>query len=108
MIQFCAKYFLPAEVQHQVQLLAEEVLQVVPLDKGEVDLALRYSEKDGSMAMELLMPAGIATVWKDPQFAPDELSLAIIEGLCDEIIETTEESTTGQRVKLNFKLKLDK
>ena len=41
MIQFCSKYFLLPQVQHQVQLLAEEVLQVVPLDKGEVDLALK-------------------------------------------------------------------
>jgi polar amino acid transport system ATP-binding protein len=56
MMQFCAKYFLSAQVQHQVQLLAEEVLQVVPLDKGEVDLALKYSEKTGSISIELLMP----------------------------------------------------
>ena len=102
MVQFCAKYYLSADVQHQVQLLAEEVLQVVPLDRGEVDLALRYSEQDGSISMELLMPAGISTVLNDAEFAPDELSMAIIEGLCDEI---SEESIDGSRVKLKFKLK---
>ena len=102
MVQFCAKYYLSAELQHQVQLLAEEVLQVVPLDRGEVDLALRYSEQDGSISMELLMPAGISTVLNDAEFAPDELSMAIIEGLCDEI---SEESIDGSRVKLKFKLK---
>ena len=102
MVQFCAKYYLSAELQHQVQLLAEEVLQVVPLDRGEVDLALRYSEQDGSISMELLMPAGISTVLNDSEFAPDELSMAIIEGLCDEI---SEESIDGSRVKLKFKLK---
>ena len=53
---------LTAEVQHHVQLLTEEVLQVVPLDKGEIDLSLRYSEKDGSLSLELLMPTSLTTV----------------------------------------------
>ena len=38
MMQFCAKYFLSQELQFNIQLLTEEVLQVVPLDKGEVDV----------------------------------------------------------------------
>ena len=108
MLQFCAKYFLPADVQHQVQLLAEEVLQVVPLNKGEIDLALRYSEKDGSLSLELLMPTGIVSVWKDPNFAPDELSLAIIEGLCDHIDEVVDDSPEGPRVRIKFNLRLNK
>ena len=54
------------------------------------------------LSMELLMPAGISTVLNDAEFAPDELSMAIIEGLCDEI---SEESIDGSRVKLKFKLK---
>lgn len=105
LMQFCAKYYLAEEIQHRVQLLAEEVLQVVPLDKGEVDLALCYSEKKGSISMELLMPVGIVTVWKDSKFAPDELSLAIIEGLCDDISEEVCDNPEGPRVKLRFTLK---
>ena len=107
MSQFCARYYLSEHIQHQVQLLAEEVLQVVPLNKGEVDLALRYSEGSGAISMELLMPLGIVTVWKDPQFAPDDLSLAIIEGLCDDISETVCDTPEGPRVKLKFDLKKD-
>lgn len=107
MIQFCAKYFLSAEVQHRVQLLAEEVLQVVPLDKGEVDFSLRYSEKSGAISIELLMPTGIVSVWNDAQFAPDELSLAIIEGLCESIEETVDDCPEGPRVHIRFKLKED-
>ncbi len=105
MTQFCNRYYLSEHIQHQVQLLAEEVLQVVPLHKGEVDLALRYSEENGAISMELLMPLGIVTVWKDPKFAPDALSLSIIEGLCDEICETVDDTPEGPRVKLVFKLK---
>ena len=105
LLQFCAKYYLSEHVQHQVQLLAEEVLQVVPLDKGEVDLALCYSEKMDSVSMELLMPLGIVTVWKAANFAPDELSLAIIEGLCDDISEEVCDMPESPRVKLKFTLK---
>ena len=105
LLQFCAKYYLSEHVQHQVQLLAEEVLQVVPLDKGEVDLALCYSEKMDSVSMELLMPLSIVTVWKAANFAPDELSLAIIEGLCDDISEEVCDMPEGPRVKLKFTLK---
>ena len=105
MAQFCTRYYLSEHIQHQVQLLAEEVLQVVPLNKGEVDLSLRYSEENGAISMELLMPSGIVTVWKDAKFAPDALSMSIIEGLCDEISETVDDTPEGPRVKLIFKLK---
>lgn len=105
MTQFCASYFLSEQIQHQVQLLAEEVLQIVPLDKGKVDLALRYSEASGSISIELLMSVGIQTVLNDSKFAPDTLSMTIIEGLCDEISEAVEDSPEGTRVRLVFKLK---
>ena len=106
MMQFCAKYFLPTEVHHHVQLLTEEVLQVVPLDKGEVDLSLRYSEKDGSLSLELLMPTCFVTVWKAKDFAPDELSLAIIKGLCEQIDEVVDDAPEGPRVRIRFKMKM--
>jgi polar amino acid transport system ATP-binding protein len=107
MVQFCSKYYLSAEIQHQVQLLAEEVLQIVPLDKGEVDLALCYSEKSGTVTMELLMPSGVTAVLNDSEFAPDELSIAIIEGLCEEISETMESGENGEKLRLKFKLKTE-
>lgn len=105
MAQFCAKYFLPPVVQFNVQLLSEEVLQVIPLDKGEVDLALRYSEKTGMISLELQMPAGIASVLNNPDFAPDELSMSIIEGLCETIEEQMEELPDGPRLRLRFEIK---
>ena len=103
--QFCNKYFLPHMVQFNVQLLTEEVLQVIPLDKGEIDLALRYSEKTGLISLELQMPAGIDSVLKNPDFLPDELSMSIIEGLCDKIEEVNEDHPDGKRLHLCFEIK---
>ena len=105
MVQFCAKYFLSNSVQNNVQLLVEEVLQVVPLDKGDVDLALRYSEKDGSISLELQMPEEVKTVFNDETFAPDELSMTLIQGLCETVDEALEDTPDGQRVRLKFRLR---
>lgn len=105
MMQFCSKYFLPQEVQFNIQLLTEEVLQIVPLNKGEIDLALRYSEKTGTVSLELLMPTGVVSVLKDKNFAPDELSMTIVRGLCKDIHEVVDDHPIGPRVRLCFELK---
>ena len=105
MMQFCAKYFLPDHVRFKIQLLTEEVLLVVPLDKGEIDLALRYSEKDETLSLELLMPTGIFTLLKDKAFSPDELSMSIIEGLCEEMNEVVDDTPEGPRVRICFQMK---
>ena len=105
MMQFCSKYFLSREVQFNIQLLTEEVLQIVPLDKGEVDLSLRYSEKTGGVSVELLMPTGIVSILKDKTFAPDELSMSIVEGLCESMHEVIDDTPEGPRVRVCFEMK---
>ena len=76
------------------------------MDQGEIDLALRYSEKSGLISLEMLMPAGIDSVLHNPAFAPDELSMSIIEGLCDKIEEVVEEHPDGgSRLRLSFEIK---
>ena len=103
--QFCNKYFLPRMVQFNVQLLAEEVLQFIPLDKGEIDFALRYSEKTGLISLEFQMPAGIDSVLENPAFAPDELVMSIIRGLSGKIEEVVDEIPDGNRLRLRFEIK---
>ncbi len=105
MMQFCAKYFLSQLVQFNVQLLTEEVLQVIPLDKGEIDLALKYSEKTGGVSLELLMPAGITSVLKDKNFSPDDLSMTIVRGLCENMHEVVDDTPVGPRVRVCFEMK---
>lgn len=103
--QFCNKYFLPQQVQFNIQLLTEEVLQIIPLDRGAIDLALRYSEKTGLIALELLLPSGIASVLDNPSTPPDKLSMSIIEGLCSKIEEVTENLSDGECIRLRFEMK---
>jgi len=105
MMQFCAKYFLPQLVQFNVQLLTEEVLQIIPLDKGEIDLALKYSEKTGGVSLELLMPAGITSVLKYKNFSPDDLSMTIVRGLCENMHEVVDDTPVGPRVRVCFEMK---
>ena len=92
-------------VQFNVQLLAEVVLQVIPLDRGEIDFALRYSEKTGLISLEFQMPAGIDSVLENPAFAPDELVMSIIRGLSGKIEEVVDEIPDGNRLRLRFEIK---
>ena len=105
MVQFCSKYFLSYDIQNKVQLLVEEVLQIVPLDKGEIDLALRYSEKDNTISLELLMPSGIRSIFNDESLRPDDLIMSIIDGLCESREEVVETSSDDTRLRLRFRLK---
>lgn len=105
MMQFCSKYFLPQQIQFNIQLLTEEVLQIIPLDKGEIDLTLCYSEKTGGISLELLMPSDINSVLKKNSIVPDELSMVIIEGLCENINEEVKNFPNSPRLCLHFELK---
>ena len=113
MTRFCNKYFLDESIQFRIQLLAEEVLHIIPLDKGDVEIALNYSEKDSSISLEVLLPQGCKGIiscgddygskkvngdYPDP----DNLEASIIQGLCD----TMEEKVIdGNRVKILLTLK---
>ena len=81
-------------------MLTEEVLRVLQLDKGEVDLVLRYSEKTGDVSLELLMPTGIVSILKDKSFVPDELSMSIVKGLCVNVYKVLEDTPVGPRVRV--------
>ena len=96
---------MPQQVQFNIRLLTEEVLQIIPLDKGEIDLALKYSEKTGGVSLELLMPAGIVSILKDKNFSPDDLSMTIVRGLCDHIHEVVDNTPVGPRVRVCFEMK---
>ena len=48
----------------------------------------------------------VDSVLENPAFAPDELSMSIIEGLCDKIEEVVEELPDGvSRLRLSFEIK---
>lgn len=96
---FCQKHFFTPKLQHNILLLTEECLQVVPLDQG-LDYVLNYSEKTGDVSIELHLPASTGPVFgSDP--GPDMLSLAIINGLTESI----EERIEADALKIEFKVK---
>ena len=105
MIQFCKRHSLGKEVQFRVQLLAEEVLNIIPLDLGTVELALRYSWKIGSISLELFMPQGVTAIFDASEFEPDEISMSIVRGLCDEVDELMETDVVSPRLRVRFQLK---
>lgn len=100
---FSNRYLLPHMIMFRVQLLTDEVLQFMPLDKGEINLTLRYSEIEGTVLLELLMPTGVKSVLGEKKYFPDELSLSIINGLCDKIEEEIVEcQSEDKRLLLRF------
>lgn len=102
MVRFCERYFLSPAIQFRVQLLAEEILQQVPLDKGDVEFALRYSEAEESISIELLMPEGITSVLKET--TDNAISMSIIKGMTKEMTEITEDISGSPRLRLRFVL----
>ena len=105
MIQFCKRHSLGKAVQFRVQLLAEEVLNVIPLNLGTVELALRYSKKNGAIFLELLMPQGVRAIFGTSELEYDEISMSIVRGLCDGIDELLEGDAASPRLRVRFQLK---
>lgn len=112
MTRFCNKYFINSNTQFRIQLLAEEMLHLVPLHMGEVEIALNYSEKNSSISMEFLLPKGCKSILnledygnstKDGNYLnPDNLETSIIQGLCDSMEEMV---TEDNRIKLILTLR---
>lgn len=102
MMQFCQKYFLPQETRFRVQLLTEEVLQMMPLDQGQTDLCLQYSEKENSISLELLLPNGIKSVLEPDSEYHDPLGMSIVNALCDQMEEHLKNSYQGPRLCVRY------
>lgn len=51
------------------------------------------------------MPAGIVTVLKDKDSSLDDLSMAIVRGLCKDIHDVVDDTILGPRVRLCFEMK---
>ncbi len=89
MQQFCTKYFFPESVQNSLTLLLEEVLQLAPVEDG-LGVKLEYSEKTFAKTLSIIHSKLPLLRVTGPSFlenpdAPDDLSLTIIKGLCEEI-----------------------
>lgn len=105
MANFCMRFSTSQDVLHKIELLTEEALNIVPLDKGSIEVTLKYSEKLDIFSLELLMPEGVYTVLNDNKTEKDDLSMMIIEGLCDNIEEKVDEPPLEPRTRIIFRMK---
>ena len=86
---YCNRFGLGSQAFHFVQLVVEELLNLLPLDKG-LNMMLAKSDTEVRMSLEVTLPF-TATMYLDPSQAKDDLSLSLIEGLCEVMQETTDE-----------------
>lgn len=86
---YCNRFGLGSQAFHFVQLVVEELLNLLPLEKG-LDLVLSKSDTEVRMSLDVTLPFS-DTMYLDPMLAKDDLSLNIISGLCEVMLETTNE-----------------
>lgn len=104
LLQFCIRYSFSATDKYNAQLLAEEILQIVPVEKG-LDILFSYSEKTGIKCLELMFPSGISSVMKDASVEENQLSMSIIRGICTSVDEIMVSHPEGERLHLRLVLK---
>ena len=86
---YCNRFGLGTQAFHFVQLVVEELLHLLPLENG-LDLILSKSDNEVRMSLDIRMPF-TETMYLDPMQSKDDLSLSIVEGLCEVMQETTDE-----------------
>ena len=86
---YCNRFGLGSQAFHFVQLVVEELLNLLPIENG-LDLMLAKSDTEVRMSLDVTLPF-TETMYLDPAQAKDDLSLSLIEGLCEVMQETTDE-----------------
>ena len=86
---YCNRFGLGSQAFHFVQLVVEELLNLLPLENG-LNLMLSKSDTEVRMSLDVTLPFS-DTMYLDPMQAKDDLSLNIISGLCEVMLETTDE-----------------
>ena len=86
---YCNRFGLGSQAFHFVQLVVEELLNLLPMENG-LDLVLSKSDTEVRMSLDVTLPFS-ETMYLDPSQAKDDLSLSLIEGLCEVMQETTDE-----------------
>lgn len=86
--QYCSHYGLGGQASRYVQLVVEESLNLVPLERG-VHLKLTKIEDDMRMLVDIETDE-IGLKYVDGGSCRDDLSLSILQGLCKVLEERTE------------------
>ena len=86
---YCNRFGLGSQAFHFVQLVVEELLNLLPLERG-IQLMLSKSDQEVRMMLDVVLPS-TDVMYLDSSLAKDALSLSLIEGLCEVMQETTDE-----------------
>ena len=95
---FCMKYSLDKKYVPLQLFLEEMLVNILPLC-GPAHVCINYSESTYSLQMELIQEGLHESILKRPGI--DELSLAIIQGMCSDIQE--EDVPEGRKLTLTLK-----
>ena len=97
--QYCDRFGLGIQAAHFVQLAVEESLNLIPLDKG-VRLLLSKVEREVRMSIEISVEdTGVSFI--DESSCKDDLSLSLLQGLCDVLDEKVEDGQRVMHLELN-------
>lgn len=86
---FCIKHSFTQKDTHNITLLAEECLQIMPLKNG-LELLLNYSEKTHESSLVFILPQEVKSVFNGNKEV-DMISMSIIQGLTQHIDEEMKE-----------------
>ena len=86
---YCNRFGLGTQAFHFVQLAVEELLNLLPVENG-LDLVLSKSDAEVRMSLDVKLPFS-DSMYLDPMQAKDDLSLSLIERLCEVMQETIDE-----------------
>lgn len=87
---YCNRFGLGSQAFHYIQLVVEEVLNLLPLEEG-VKLKLSKSDNEIRMSLDMVLPPS-NQMYLDESQVKDELSLSIINGLCEVVQESKDEN----------------
>ena len=91
---FCRKYRLGHTEIHSVQLVVEELLNLLPLDKG-LTLSISKSAKSQALTVDAALEDN-GRDYMSLETASDDLSYTIVSGMCESISEYINED--GERL----------
>jgi polar amino acid transport system ATP-binding protein len=86
--QYCNRFGLGGQAFRFVQLAVEEALNLIPLEKG-LTFKLSKAEQQVRMIIEMTV-ADSGVSYLDGSSCRDDLSLSILQGLCDVLDERVE------------------
>ena len=86
--QYCNRFSLGGQAYRFVQLAVEETLNLIPLDRG-ARLLISKVEQQTRMSLDVVVE-DMGLPYTEENSCRDDLSLSILQGLCDVLVESVD------------------